>query len=82
MILVVSELLSQEQDFRRHGCPGATRQTFMNCNPSRSSLPDDNNKDGAEVTPPDNLETETWELSFAQSRVTDQIFFDERLKIP
>jgi hypothetical protein len=64
VILLVSELLSQEQDFRRYCCP-ATSDDVHKLQSIPPQFPDD--EDGVEVASPADLKAKHESFSFAQN---------------
>jgi hypothetical protein len=64
VILVVSELLSQEQDFGRYRCP-ATSDDVHKLQSIPQQFPDD--EDGVEVASPGDLKAKHESFSFAQN---------------
>jgi hypothetical protein len=64
VILVVSELLSQEEDFRRYCCP-ATSDDVHKLQSIPQQFPDD--EDGADVASPGDLKSKHESFSFAQN---------------
>src|SRR5579864_7549030 len=69
VILVVGELLSQEQDFRRYFCPGMGDDVH-----ELQSIPQqfpEHDKDGADVTPPGDLKPKHGSSASHTSRVTE-----------